>query len=71
MGPLREEPPPGPNQYMRSHASITESLLSQGLGGYNTQHGLCAYVRESACLCVLTPVVSILPMSFFLKADFL
>lgn len=74
MGPLREGPPPGPNQYMRSHASITESLLSQGLGGYNTEYGLCVW--DSVYMYALTPVVSILLVSFFFpsfynKANFL
>ncbi len=57
---------------MRSHASITESLLSQGLGGYNTQYGLC--VRESVhvciCVCALTPVVSILLVSLLERTFF-
>lgn len=67
MGPLWEGPPPGPNQYMRSHASITESLLSQGLGGYNAQYGLYVHVGKCVCvcLCALTPVVFILLVSFF------
>lgn len=68
MGPLWEGPPPGPNQYMRSHASITESLLSLGLGGYNTQYGLCECVCVCVSVCALTPVVSILLVSF---TDFL
>lgn len=68
MGPPREGPPPGPNQYMRSHASITESLLSQGLGGYNTQYALYVHVGKCVCVCAraFTPVVSILLESPFL-----
>ena len=57
MGPLREGPPSGPNQYMRIHASITESLLSQGLGGYNAHYSFvykrkCVFVCVCACVCV-------------------
>lgn len=65
MGPPRAGPPPGPNQYMRSHASITESLLSQGLGGYNRRYScVCVWERVCVCVCALTPVVSILLVSF-------
>lgn len=56
MRPLREGPPPAPNQYMRIHASITESLLSQGLGGYNTQYtGVCVHwhLLSPSCWCPL------------------
>lgn len=57
-GPLREAPPPGPDQYMRSHASITESLLSQGLGAYDTHCVLCVW--GPVCSRAFTPVVFIL-----------
>lgn len=57
MGPLWKGPPLGPNQYMRIHASITESLLSWGLGGYNANYSFVYEKKDvsvcgSVCVCV-------------------